>query len=161
MPDPYQPLPEPAGGDWRARALCAQIDGDMFFPDTGESTAVPKAICARCPVRAECLETALTNNERFGVWGGLTPNQRRDLTQGSRRRERNHCNRGHDLTRVGRRSNGRCTQCAREWDRNYKKRRPRIAVQNQHTATNTVNVVHRDGQNGTEPTRGQNVMEES
>jgi WhiB family redox-sensing transcriptional regulator len=64
------------GGDWRERALCAQTDPDLFFPDQGGSTRTPKAVCARCPVSAECLEWALVNDVRAGVWGGLSEGER-------------------------------------------------------------------------------------
>jgi len=60
-------------------ALCAQADPDAWFPDKGQSTRVVKKICARCPVRAECLEYAMANGERFGVWGGLSERERRAL----------------------------------------------------------------------------------
>jgi WhiB family redox-sensing transcriptional regulator len=40
-----------------------------------------KAVCAGCTVRQECLEVALANNERLGVWGGLTPEERRKLAE--------------------------------------------------------------------------------
>jgi WhiB family transcriptional regulator, redox-sensing transcriptional regulator len=63
--------------------LCAQIGGDLWFPDTpGAQTAevrLAKQICLRCPIRLECLEYALTNNERYGVWGGLTERERVSL----------------------------------------------------------------------------------
>jgi WhiB family redox-sensing transcriptional regulator len=64
---------------WFIDALCAQVDNDIFFPDKGESTRAPKSICAACPVRNECLEYALTHNERYGVWGGLSERERRQL----------------------------------------------------------------------------------
>jgi WhiB family redox-sensing transcriptional regulator len=66
-------------GDWRGRALCAQVDPDIFFPDKGESPAAAKRVCTSCEVRAECLQDALDRNERFGVWGGLSERERRAL----------------------------------------------------------------------------------
>lgn len=65
--------------DWVGAALCAQVDGDMFFPEKGGSTKEAKKICAQCEVRADCLEYALENNERFGIWGGLSERERRRL----------------------------------------------------------------------------------
>ena len=65
---------------WAVDALCAQTDPDMFHPEKGESAKQAKAVCAKCPVRAECLTWALTNNERFGVWGGLSERERRKVT---------------------------------------------------------------------------------
>jgi hypothetical protein len=66
---------------WATDALCAQTDPDVFHPDRGASTREAKAICAKCPVRAECLDFALTAGERFGVWGGLlSERERRKVT---------------------------------------------------------------------------------
>ncbi len=64
---------------WQERALCAQTDPEAFFPEKGGSTREAKKICAQCPVRAECLEYALANDERFGIWGGLSERERRRL----------------------------------------------------------------------------------
>ena len=70
----------PTDEQWREQALCAQADtGDVFFPEKGSSTADAKAICRRCPVTTDCLEYALANDERFGVWGGLSERERRRL----------------------------------------------------------------------------------
>ncbi len=66
-------------GDWHARALCAQTDPEMFFPDKGESVTAAKRVCRSCEVRAECLQEALDRGERFGVWGGLSERERRVL----------------------------------------------------------------------------------
>jgi WhiB family redox-sensing transcriptional regulator len=61
-------------------AICAQVDvGDVFFPENGGSTADAKRICRRCPVRTACLDYALSNDERFGVWGGLSEQERRKI----------------------------------------------------------------------------------
>ena len=65
--------------DWQERALCAEVDPELFFPDKGGSTKEAKSICARCDVRVECLEFALENNERFGIYGGLSERERRRL----------------------------------------------------------------------------------
>jgi WhiB family transcriptional regulator, redox-sensing transcriptional regulator len=65
--------------DWRDQALCAQTDPDLWFPEKGGSVQTPKATCARCPVRAECLAYALAHDVRFGVWGGLSERERRQL----------------------------------------------------------------------------------
>jgi WhiB family redox-sensing transcriptional regulator len=65
--------------DWQERALCAQTDPEAFFPEKGGSTREAKRICSGCDVRAECLEYALANDERFGIWGGLSERERRRL----------------------------------------------------------------------------------
>ncbi|MFV0252355.1 MAG: WhiB family transcriptional regulator [Beutenbergiaceae bacterium] len=64
---------------WQERALCAQTDPEAFFPEKGGSTREAKRVCSSCEVRAECLEYALMNDERFGIWGGLSERERRKL----------------------------------------------------------------------------------
>ena len=64
---------------WQDRALCAQTDPEAFFPEKGGSTREAKRVCTGCEVRAECLEYALANDERFGIWGGLSERERRKL----------------------------------------------------------------------------------
>jgi WhiB family transcriptional regulator, redox-sensing transcriptional regulator len=64
---------------WQERALCAETDPEAFFPEKGGSTREAKKICTGCEVRAECLEYALSKDERFGIWGGLSERERRRL----------------------------------------------------------------------------------
>jgi WhiB family redox-sensing transcriptional regulator len=64
---------------WQTDALCAQTDPEAFFPEKGGSTRDAKRICTTCDVRGECLEYALQNDERFGIWGGLSERERRKL----------------------------------------------------------------------------------
>jgi WhiB family redox-sensing transcriptional regulator len=64
---------------WQERALCAQTDPEAFFPEKGGSTREAKRVCLSCDVRGECLEYALFNDERFGIWGGLSERERRKL----------------------------------------------------------------------------------
>ncbi|WP_322645536.1 WhiB family transcriptional regulator [Oerskovia flava] len=64
---------------WQERALCAQTDPEAFFPEKGGSTREAKKVCTGCEVRSECLEYALENDERFGIWGGLSERERRKL----------------------------------------------------------------------------------
>jgi WhiB family transcriptional regulator, redox-sensing transcriptional regulator len=72
--------PAGAGGEtWRLDALCAETDPEAFFPEKGGSTREAKRVCTGCDVRAECLEFALANDERFGIWGGLSERERRRL----------------------------------------------------------------------------------
>jgi WhiB family redox-sensing transcriptional regulator len=70
---PTRPVAEP----WQSRAACADSDPDLFTTD--ELTLGVQLICARCPVQGECLDYALDHDERFGVWGGVTPGERRRL----------------------------------------------------------------------------------
>lgn len=66
------------GTAWKREGLCAQTDPDLFFPED-KSSRVPKAICARCPVRVTCLDYAIENNETQGIWGGMTAAERRRI----------------------------------------------------------------------------------
>lgn len=65
--------------EWKKRAVCAQTDPEAFFPEKGGSTKEAKRVCQGCEVTAECLKYALKNDERFGVWGGLSERERRQL----------------------------------------------------------------------------------
>lgn len=67
---------------WQEKALCAQTDPEAFFPDKGGSTREAKRICQGCEVKDECLEYAMNNDERFGIWGGLSERERRRLKRG-------------------------------------------------------------------------------
>lgn len=66
---------------WEVNALCSQTDPEQFYPEKGGSTREAKAVCLRCDVRMECLEWALSNQERFGIWGGLSERERRKLAK--------------------------------------------------------------------------------
>lgn len=78
---PAGPDDTPNGDEhWSRHAVCAETDPDIFYPDNGEPATEAKRICAGCPVTAPCLEWALANNERFGVWGGASERERRRMT---------------------------------------------------------------------------------
>ena len=68
---------------WEDRAACAGMDARVFFVPDGERPsereireAEAKAICARCPVRVQCLDYALSNSIKHGIWGGLNQEER-------------------------------------------------------------------------------------
>ena len=67
--------------DWRNRALCAEVDPDLFFPDKGQPSAPARRVCLCCEVRPQCLAYALDTGEAHGVWGGVTPDERRALAR--------------------------------------------------------------------------------
>lgn len=71
--------PQPSKDNWRAGALCAQTDPEIFFPESGQSGLAAKRTCGRCEVRAHCLEEALVLGEHFGIWGGLSSGERNRL----------------------------------------------------------------------------------
>ncbi|MDR3152421.1 MAG: WhiB family transcriptional regulator [Bifidobacteriaceae bacterium] len=62
---------------WREYALCSQTNPTAFFPEKGGSTKDAKNVCTNCVVKSECLEYALTNDIRFGIWGGKSERERR------------------------------------------------------------------------------------
>lgn len=70
---------------WYSDAICAQTDPECFYPEKGGSVRTAKKTCAGCPVRSDCLQFALDNDERHGIWGGLSERERRRLKRGSRR----------------------------------------------------------------------------
>lgn len=69
--------------DWMTDAACVGKPTEWFFPETGNKGLdnalydKGRAVCAECPVRAECLAVALERREQFGLWGGLTKEPRR------------------------------------------------------------------------------------
>lgn len=80
MGEPVTLILQPA--EWHLDALCAQVDAETFFPEKGGSHRDAKRICSGCPVRAECLQFSLDNDERFGIWGGLSGRERSRLRNG-------------------------------------------------------------------------------
>ena len=62
---------------WSDLGACRGADPGLFFIERGGSTAEAKRVCRGCSVREECLEWAVTTNERFGVWGGKSEKERR------------------------------------------------------------------------------------
>jgi transcription factor WhiB len=81
--------------NWMPQASCRHSSLDFFDPSKADEC---KALCATCPVRAECLrycmemERGYRECDRVGVWGGATPEERykhyRGNTKGDGRRER-------------------------------------------------------------------------
>ena len=74
--------------EWQDRAACRQLSVELFFPPAEQEAHEAKAMCALCEVRQTCLEFATAAGERFGVWGGLTPQERRSLVAKRRARAR-------------------------------------------------------------------------
>ncbi|HET9672111.1 MAG TPA: WhiB family transcriptional regulator [Actinomycetota bacterium] len=66
---------------WQDRSACYGIDPNVFFPISEEEAGPALAFCNACRIRTECLAWALKNGERYGVWGGLTEQQRRRLAR--------------------------------------------------------------------------------
>ena len=79
--------------DWQLVAACRGVDSSLFFHPEGERgaarsarEAAAKEVCMRCPVRAECATHALAVREPYGVWGGLTEDEREAMMGRSRHR---------------------------------------------------------------------------
>jgi len=74
---------------WRDRAACISSDTHIFFPRDArepDAYAAARSICAMCPVRRPCLEMVINlepTDDKWGMFGGLTPIERR-----AQRRER-------------------------------------------------------------------------
>lgn len=64
---------------WQSDAKCLGVNPDLFFPERGASTKEAKSVCRECAVRDNCLEYAIRNNEKFGIWGGLSERERRRI----------------------------------------------------------------------------------
>lgn len=60
-------------------ALCKEQDPGLWFPRPGGSMDKAKAVCRTCPARMPCLNWAIEADERDGVWGGTTPDERAQL----------------------------------------------------------------------------------
>jgi WhiB family redox-sensing transcriptional regulator len=96
VPDHPVPWPAPAERlvaaiaagrpDWFDRAACRDMGPDVFFTGKGVPTAPAKAICAGCPVTAECLAYGL--REKWGVWGGEAERSRRRIRVQANRAKR-------------------------------------------------------------------------
>jgi WhiB family redox-sensing transcriptional regulator len=72
-------LGQPENRSWQRQANCMGVDPDLFFPERGASTREAKEVCRGCVVREDCLEFALVNSEKFGIWGGLSERERRRI----------------------------------------------------------------------------------
>lgn len=72
-------------GPWSAYGTCTQMNGDLWFPEPGADASLAKELCAECPVLTQCREYALRSEDEYGVMGGLTARQRRDMRAEMRR----------------------------------------------------------------------------
>lgn len=107
---PQQPLaqvPADATWFWQARGSCRTVDPTLFFHPQNERglsrlrrDRQAKAVCAPCPVRLECADYAIRAREPYGVWGGLTEEDREAIyrTLSSRNHPRD---RGQGLVAAG------------------------------------------------------------
>jgi len=93
------PAAQPADGvlrrhrDWLAHGACRDEDPELFFPITSGGPSArqilaAKAVCARCPVRSDCLRYALDDPHSYGVWGGTTDEERSGMRRARARARR-------------------------------------------------------------------------
>lgn len=100
--------------DWLSDALCLGVNADFFYPPLDAPSPNPyyalgKYVCYACPVWRECLTYCNKNDETWGLWGGLSPQERKKpgtLRHGSIESKRNNC---------------KCPEClsAPDWDGVY------------------------------------------
>lgn len=83
------PGPNADTWDWQLLGLCRGEDPNMFFHPEGERGPArinrdesAKAVCGACPVRVQCAQHALAVREPYGVWGGLTEDEREEIYAG-------------------------------------------------------------------------------
>lgn len=66
---------------WAVFAACKNEMSLTFFPQNRQEERAALKICSLCPVVDDCLDHAISTDERFGVWGGTTERERRRLTR--------------------------------------------------------------------------------
>jgi WhiB family redox-sensing transcriptional regulator len=71
---------------WQDEAACKTLPLEVFFPPAEQEAEAAKVICSGCTVREPCLEAALAAGERFGIWGGMSTDERQSVA--ARRRAR-------------------------------------------------------------------------
>ena len=76
------------GQEWQELAACRAIPVELFFPMVEQEDDDAKKVCLDCTVREPCLEFAIEAGEKFGVWGGLNPQERRSVVNKRRARAR-------------------------------------------------------------------------
>ena len=77
-----------SGDDWMFKAACGDLDPNFFFPDNDEEIEAAKEFCRTCVVQFDCLEYALQHQEKYGVWGGHTAEERRRVNKNRRQQTR-------------------------------------------------------------------------
>lgn len=94
---PYKRLPKPTEENyaWQFKGACNGVDPELFYLPyniRGEEKRIQiaeaKAVCAKCPVREQCLEFALAVEEPFGIWGGMSEEERQLLIRRTKRQAR-------------------------------------------------------------------------
>ena len=66
-------------GSWINKAACRGASPSTFYPERGLPLVEAKRICRGCSVQPQCLDWAIQEREKFGVWGGLSALERRRI----------------------------------------------------------------------------------
>ena len=69
---------------WENEANCRGVNPSLFYPERGVSTSQAKEVCESCQVKDQCLESAVQRGEKFGIWGGLSERERREIRRDRR-----------------------------------------------------------------------------
>lgn len=64
---------------WMNEGACAEVDPELFFPETAFEAKAAKRICRGCDVARQCLIHALNRPQEVGIWGGTSDRQRQKL----------------------------------------------------------------------------------
>jgi WhiB family transcriptional regulator, redox-sensing transcriptional regulator len=67
---------------WKNHGLCREVGGDAWYPETSDDSRAARRICAACPVQTTCRAAGW--NEPYGIWGGLTEDDRRKAKRHAR-----------------------------------------------------------------------------
>lgn len=65
--------------EWMVEGTCTTTDPEMFFSQQAPEIRAAVKICSECPVRVLCANYAINTNQEYGVWGGLTEVDRKQL----------------------------------------------------------------------------------
>ncbi len=89
------PKPVSSNWEWQYEGACRSLPTEMFFHPDGERgprrkarEVAAKAVCATCPVLAQCRAHALAVQEPYGIWGGLTEEERFEIISKAQRQSR-------------------------------------------------------------------------
>lgn len=96
---PGQTTLKAADLSWQDRSACNGVDVNLFYgtsvdgnreypPETRDREAHAKQLCRDCPVRTACLQYALDTGEKYGIWGGLDPDERKRYRRNKSERRR-------------------------------------------------------------------------
>ena len=97
------PVPVTTIWDWQLRAACRDMDSAVFFhpenergPAKDERDRLAKLVCSVCPVIDACRRHALAVQEPYGVWGGMTSDERQAVLRGHNSSPRRRSRRRYD-----------------------------------------------------------------